>query len=471
MQDRPMMSSRARGVSRRSFLGAVGVGAAAAGGAAWVATSGDEQPFTARRVERSTRQPNFLVILADDLGWGDLSCYGAPTIRTPHLDRLAASGVRFTDGYSASSVCSPTRFGLYTGRYPGRLHGGLPEPIGGPTPVDGIPLTHPTLATLLKSVGYDTAMLGKWHCGYLPWFSPTRLGWDEFFGNFSGGLDYFSKIDFNGTYDLYEGEVEHQDLRYYTHVLTERATEFLGRQHEQPWLLNLNFTTPHWPWEGPGDQAVSRDLTRRIHDGEEGVLGHRDGGSLGVYRAMVEDLDDAVGQVLDAVDSSGQLQDTVVLFASDNGGERFSYVWPFTGAKGSVNEGGIRVPTILSWPGTLPGGQRSHVPVVTMDWTATLLDLGGARPDPKHPLDGSSLSGYLLDGAPHRQRDLFWRMQDQGALRRGRMKYVQVEADTHLYDLGADVHEQADLASERPEELAAMRRAWAAIDATLLPYT
>jgi arylsulfatase A-like enzyme len=466
-----MSSSRSRGVSRRSFLGAVGVGAAAAGGAAWAATSGDEQPFRPRSVARPDRRPNLLVILADDLGWGDLSCYGAPTTRTPHLDRLAASGVRFIDGYSASAVCSPTRFGLYTGRYPGRLHGGLAEPIGDPTPVDGIPLTHPTLASLLKDAGYDTAMLGKWHCGYLPWFSPTRLGWDQFFGNFAGGLDYFSKINTNGDYDLYEGEVTHQDLRYYTHVLTERATEFVSKQHERPWLLNLNFTTPHWPWEGPADQAVSKDLTRRIHSGEPGVLGHWDGGSLAVYRAMVEDLDAAVGQVLDAVKGSGQLQDTVVFFASDNGGERFSYVWPFTGAKGSLNEGGIRVPTILSWPGTLPAGQRSPVPVVTMDWTATFLDLAGARPDPKHPLDGSSLSGYLLDGEPHRQRDLFWRMQDQGALRRGRLKYVQMEADTHLYDLGVDVHEQADLGSERPEELAAMRRAWAAIDATLVPYT
>ena len=140
--------------------------------------------------------------------------------------------MRFTNGYSASSVCSPTRFGLYTGRYPARLPGGLPEPIGAPNPQHGIPLDHPTLASLLKEQGYDTALIGKWHCGYLPWFSPTRLGWDEFFGNFSGGLDYFSKINHNGAYDLYEDEVEYEDLRYYTHILTERATEFLGRRHD-----------------------------------------------------------------------------------------------------------------------------------------------------------------------------------------------------------------------------------------------
>ena len=210
-------------------------------------------------------------------------------------------------------------------------------------------------------------------------------------------MDYFSKINTNGDYDLYEGEVEHQDLRYYTHVLTERATEFVSQQHERAVAAQPQLHHPALAVGGPrrpgGQQGPHPPDPRRVRSG---VLGHRDGGSLRVYRAMVEDLDAAVGQVLDAVDSSGQLRDTVVFFASDNGGERFSYVWPFTGAKGSVNEGGIRVPTLLSWPGTLPGGQRSHVPVVTMDWTATLLDLAGARPDPKHPLDGSSLSGYLL---------------------------------------------------------------------------
>ena len=160
-------------------------------------------------------RPNLLVILADDLGWADLSCYGSSALRTPNLDGLAASGVRFTQGYAASPICSPTRFALYTGRYPGRLEGGLREPISGANEVDGIPPGHPTLASLLKEEGYETALIGKWHCGHLPWFSPTRLGWDEFFGNFSGGLDYFSKINHNGAYDLYEDEVEYQDLRYW----------------------------------------------------------------------------------------------------------------------------------------------------------------------------------------------------------------------------------------------------------------
>lgn len=468
-----MSDTTSPGVSRRRFAQLAGA-TLAAGAAApdWApANAATERTFEALHHHGRLPRPNILVILADDLGWADLSSFGAPVIRTPNLDRLAASGVRFTNAYSASSVCSPTRFGLYTGRYPGRLPGGLREPIGAPNEIDGIPLDHPTLASLLKRQGYATALIGKWHCGYLPWFSPTRLGWDEFFGNFSGGLDYFSKINHNGAYDLYEGEVEYEDLRYYTHILAERATEFLRRRHRDPWLLNLNFTTPHWQWEGPGDKAVSDELNARIENGERGVLTHRDGGSLDTYGEMVEDLDEAVGKVLSALRRGGQLDDTLVLFASDNGGERFSYYWPFSGGKGDVLEGGIRVPTILSWPGRLRPRQISDQPVVSMDWTATLLELAGARPAPDRPLDGVSLVDHLFRGRPVPERDLFWRMRGERALRRGDLKYVRLsDGADHPYDLAADVREQADLASTRARDLATLRAAWEAIDGTLLPY-
>jgi arylsulfatase A-like enzyme len=459
------------GISRRQFTGLLGAGAAAAVVPDWAgANAADEQPFRALR-RKAGPPPNLLVILADDLGWADLSCFGAPTIRTPNLDRLAAWGVRFTQSYSASSVCSPTRFGLYTGRYPGRLAGGLKEPISTPNEIDGIPLDHPTLATLLKGRGYETALIGKWHCGYLPWFSPTRLGWNEFFGNFSGGLDYFSKINHNGAYDLYEDEVEHQDLRYYTKIITERTVEFLRREHSDPWLLNLNFTTPHWPWEGPGDKAVSDELTARIAAGEPGVLFHNDGGSLETYTEMVEDLDRAIGKVISALRSSGELENTLVFFASDNGGERFSYYWPFSGGKGDVLEGGIRVPTILSWPGRLRRRQVSHEPVVSMDWTATFLELAGAEPDPAYPLDGVSLVDHLFGGERIPNRDLFWRMNGERALRRGDLKYVQLaDGQDHLYDLATDLREQADLSAKRAQDLASLRGAWEAINETLLPY-
>jgi arylsulfatase A-like enzyme len=465
------MADTEKGITRRRFTELAAAGVAAAAVPSWIpANAQSEEPFRALG-GKHPRRPNLLVILADDLGWADLSCYGAPEIRTPNLDKLAASGVRFTNGYSASSVCSPTRFGLYTGRYPGRLPGGLKEPIATPNEIDGIPLDHPTLASLLKGQGYATALIGKWHCGYLPWFSPTRLGWDEFFGNFSGGLDYFSKINHNGAYDLYEDEVEYQDLRYYTKIITERATEFLRRDHDDPWLLNLNFTTPHWPWEGPRDKAVSDELTARIKAGEPNVLFHNDGGSLETYREMVEDLDGAIGKVIDSLRRSGELENTLVFFASDNGGERFSYVWPFAGGKGQVLDGGIRVSTLLSWPGKLRPRQVNHEPVVTMDWTATLLELAGADPDPAHPLDGVSLVDHLFRGKPLAERDLFWRMKGQRALRRGDLKYVRLTDNVdRLYDIGTDSHEQANLAKKRAGDLASLRQAWEQIDGGLIQY-
>lgn len=465
-------SPRPGTLSRRTLAGAA-VGAL---GAATAVASADparaEQPFQA--ISRGGRipRPNILVILADDLGYGDLGVYGSPHIRTPNLDKLAASGVRFTQGYSAGAVCSPTRFALYTGRHPGRTPGGLQEPIGAPTARDGIPPEHPTLASLLRAEGYRTGMVGKWHGGFLPWFSPLKSGWDSFYGNYSGGVDYFSKYTTTG-YDLYDGEQQVHDPRYYTDIVTEKAVEAVraNGQQPKPWLLNLNFTSPHWPWEGRGDKAVSDEITARIKAGERTALFHYDGGSLEKYREMVENLDTAIGAVLRELRRTGQDRDTLVLFASDNGGERFSYNWPFTGEKASVNEGGIRVPMILSWPDRIGARQVDDTPVYTTDWTATLLELAGAEADPAYPLDGTSLVPHLFRGKRVPERDLFWRTREGRALRRGDLKYVRLEGVDHLYDLGADVREQADLATKRPDDLAALRAAWEAVDETLLPYS
>ncbi|MFK0120980.1 sulfatase [Streptomyces sp. NPDC090994] len=464
-------------ISRRAFGGLVGGGAVTAVASAAVpapaatgAATPAEHPFRARTAARSRRRPNILFILGDDLGWADLSSYGSPHIRTPHLDRLAAQGVRFTDAYSGSATCSPTRFSLYTGRFPGRTEGGLAEPIGNRT--QGLTPGHPTLASLLKEAGYSTALIGKWHCGFLPDYSPTRSGWDEFFGNFGGALEYFSKLGQLGEYDLYEGDAEYQDLRYYTTVLTERAVEYVSRDHDAPWLLNLNFTTPHWPWLTEDDAETGAEIAAKIRaGGGVSALLHDDGGSVEKYKEMVESLDSAVGEVLTALRRSGQEDDTLVVFASDNGGERFSYQWPLSGAKSELLEGGIRVPTILRWPAAVGARQVSHEPVYSPDWTATLLELAGARPDPAYPLDGHSLAGYLLRGEDLPERDLFWRVRGNRALRRGKWKYYQdADGTDHLYDLAADAREQADLATVRPKLLAELKAAWEKVDGTLLPY-
>ena len=464
-------------LSRRSFAGLVGAGTAGTvltGAAAFGSPSdprGDEKAFRALG-RRPKKQPNILVIIADDLGASDLSAYGSPHIKTPHLDRLAAQGVRFTQAYSGSSTCSPTRFSLYTGRYPGRLAGGLLEPINAKGV--GLPPEHPTLASLLKKAGYDTALIGKWHAGFLPDFSPTRSGWDLFFGNFAGGLDYFSKINTQGEYDLYEGDATHQDLRYYTDILTERAVDYVRGDHDRPWLLNLNFTTPHWPWETRDDKEVSDRLTAKIASGADPtrVLLHNDGGSLETYTRMVESLDTAVGKVLDALRRSGQENDTVVLFSSDNGGERFSYNWPLTGAKSSLYEGGIRVPNILRWPGAVAPRQYSDLPVFSPDWTATLLEFGGAAPAPTHPLDGENLAGHLLRGEELPERDLFWRTRGYRALRRGDWKYFRGTTGTdQLFNLAVDEREQHDYATTEPTRLSDLKSAWEKVNTTLLPYS
>ncbi|MFH8367717.1 sulfatase [Streptomyces sp. NPDC018031] len=470
--DRPL--SR-RTLGRLAAVSAgVGLTAATAPASADTAATGGrtvrERPFRAA-VHRRAPRPNILFILADDLGWADLSCYGSPHIRTPHLDRLARQGVRFTDAYAGSSTCSPTRFSLYTGRFPGRTPGGLHEPIPGGSTA-GLPADHPTLASLLRDAGYATALIGKWHCGYLPDHSPTKSGWDTFFGNLGGALEYYSKLGLTGEYDLYEGEVGHQDLRYYTRIITERAAEYVGRDHDRPWLLNLNFTTPHWPWIAEGDTAESARLTRLIKEGGRGVLNHRDGGSLAKYRELVEDLDRSVGEVLTALRRSGQEENTLVVFASDNGGERFSHQWPLSGEKFTLLEGGIRVPTIVRWPARIDGGaQVSHEPVYTPDWTATLLETAGARPDRAYPLDGTSLAGYLLRGEALPDRNLFWRVRGERALRRGDWKYHRdQQGRDHLFDIADDPREQADKAAREPKVLNALRTAWEETDATLLPY-
>ncbi|WP_370264865.1 sulfatase [Streptomyces sp. V4I8] len=468
-------------ISRRAFGGLVGGGAVTAvAGTATAAEAADavvaapaERPFKARPAA-SGKRPNILVILGDDLGWADLSSYGAPHIRTPNLDRLARQGVRFTDAYSGSATCSPTRFSLYTGRYPGRTPGGLSEPIADRS--QGLDPNHPTLASLLKGAGYATALIGKWHCGFLPDYSPTKSGWDEFFGNFGGVLEYFSKLGQFGEYDLYEGDAAYKDLRYYTEVVTERAVEYVGRDHDRPWLLNLNFTTPHWPWLAEGDTETGAEIEARIRNAKNQTeigtaLRHNDGGSVEKYTEMVQSLDAAVGEVLDALLRSGQEENTLVLFASDNGGERWSYLWPLSGEKAVLQEGGIRVPTIVRWPARLDGNQVSHEPVFSPDWTATLLEFGGARPDPAYPLDGTSLAPYLLRGEHLPERDLFWRVRGNRALRRGDWKYYQdADGTDHLYDLGADLREQADLAPDKPELLAELKAAWEKIAGTLLPY-
>lgn len=399
-----------------------------------------------------TRRPNVLFILADDLGYGDLSCFGRTDYVTPNLDRLAQQGVRFINAYSASPVCTPTRCAFITGRYPSKTLVGLQEPLiakknlGDKAKVLGLPPDHPTIASLLTKNGYETALVGKWHLGYLPTFGPIQSGFEHFYGIMSGGVDYFTHKGSDGELDLFEDKVPVERVGYITDLLTERAVEFISRSHSRPFYLSLHYTAPHLPWEGPEDSQVSGTLGR-------GYEGFAAGGSLKTYAAMMRSLDDGIGRVMKSLAKAKLDRDTLVIFTSDNGGERFSYNWPFSGKKGELLEGGIRVPAIVRWPGTISSGRTTDQVAITMDWTATILAVTQTQPDLNYPLDGYDLLPVSRGERPARERMLFWRHGKQDAVRRGQWKYLRNGEQKYLFDLSIDQREQADFKEKNPEVL------------------
>lgn len=416
---------------------------------------------------KKPRRPNILFILADDLGYADLSCYGRDDYQTPHLDALAAGGLKLTHAYANSAVCSPTRLALMTGRYQYRLPGGLDEPLGR-DPALGLPPEHPTLASLLRDGGYRTSLVGKWHLGVLPQFGPLKSGYQRFFGTYGGGLDYFTHalaIRGVSTPDLWEGEEPVTRNGYLTDLLTDRAIEELGElaRGDQPFLMSLHYTSPHWPWEGPGDDAVAREIRDSFH---------YDGGSQRIYAEMVQNLDTNVGRVLAALRKAGLEQDTIVIFTSDNGGERFSKMWPFTGMKGELLEGGIRVPTLMRWPARIAAGSVSDQAAITMDWLPTLLAAAGLSPDPATPPDGENLLPVLTGAAQPHDRTLFWRhhASNQAAMLRGHHKYLRLNGHEYLFDLAEDPRERANLKAKQAPLFAELQAAYTAWNATMLPY-
>ena len=413
-------------------------------------------------------RPNFIFIMADDLGYADLGCYGGRAPVSPHIDRLASQGLRFTQGYANSPVCSPTRFALISGRWQYRLRGAAEEPLTGAKarqrPDLGMPPDHPTLPSLLRDAGYRTALVGKWHLGYPPNFGPQLSGYDEHFGPYSGGVDYFNHQTMKGRHDLWDnGNPAHRD-GYLTDLLSDRAIDFVQRSaaDAKPFLLSLHYTAPHWPWESRDDAAVADVLA--------GEIQHTTGGSIHTYRRMIQHMDEGIGRLMTELDTLGLAEHTVIVFTSDNGGERFSDNWPLIGGKMDLTEGGIRVPYVLRWPARVPAGSSSDALILTMDWVATFLESAGVAPHPDYPLDGVSLLPLLADPSrPQPARALFWRMKyrDQHAMREGAWKYLRIESLEYLFDLSADERERANRAVHEPARLAAMREAYAAWYASL----
>ena len=413
--------------------------------------------------------PNIVFILADDLGYADLSCYGRREYRTPNIDSIATAGVRFTQAYANSAVCSATRTALITGRYQYRLPVGLEDPLSGASQRRniGLPPDHPTLPSVLKKAGYETTLVGKWHLGWLPDHGPLQSGYDHFWGFRGGALDYFthkSGPPTTDTEDLWDGDVKIHQAGYLTDLMGDRAVSVIqdSARKARPFLLSLYFNAPHWPWEGPDDEAESQRIK---------ALADYDGGSLATYARMVGRLDLQVGRVLEALETARIANNTIVVFTSDNGGERFSDTWPFTGKKTDLLEGGLRIPALVRWPGRVPAGATSDQVAITMDWMPTLLAAARTQPDPAYPPDGMSLLPHLTQNAAPVPRKLCWRYKNnaQRALRDGDMKFLKINDNTFLFDVVADPLERANLKDRQPEVYRRLVNDYETWNATMLP--
>jgi len=396
-------------------------------------------------VADASDKPNLVFILADDLGYGDLHCYGCPDIRTPHLDRLAADGLRFTDFYANGAVCSPTRAAFLTGRYQQRL--GLDNALYYQEMGRGLPPDGETIADALRSSGYATGICGKWHVGYDLERQPLEQGFDGFFGLLGGNHHYFEHMDRIGVPDLWLGNEAIEREGYTTDLITEEAMAFVERHRAEPFFLYLSHAAPHFPWQGPGDRDKVVEPNRPSWQ-----LGDRE-----TYVAMVENMDRGIGKVLAKLDALGLRDDTLIVFTSDNGGHTYSRNAPLRGAKATIWEGGTRVPCIARWPGVIPAGETTSQVAITMDWTATFRRLASLDADPAGE-DGIDLLPLLTGKERPRDRALFWRRKkgpvrknaEEGhSVRHGRWKLIeQATGERYLFDLVEDISETRNLLEE-----------------------
>jgi arylsulfatase A-like enzyme len=422
----------------------------------------------ARAAKPPAKPPNIVFILADDLGYADVSCYGRPDLSTPSIDRIATRGLRFLQAYANSAVCSATRTALITGRYQYRLRLGLEEPLAG-NPDVGLPPEHPTLPSLLKKVGYSSTLVGKWHLGVLPKFGPLKSGYDHFYGLRGGAVDYFSHAFGQDKEDLWDDDVPIHQVGYLTGLLGDRAVDVVNKRAKsgQPFFVSLHFNAPHWPWEAPGDEAESK----RLRQAGSGGIADFDGGSQKTYQRMIEEMDRQIGRVLQALDANGLTENTIVIFTSDNGGERFADTWPFTGKKTELLEGGLRIPALISWPARIPQGRTTDQVSISMDWMPTLLAAAGTEPDPSYPVDGINLLPTLTQNAAPLPRKLFWRYKAnaQRAARDGDYKFLKILDNTFLFNVVEDPLERANLKDRQKDVYHRIVREWYDWNASMLP--
>jgi arylsulfatase A-like enzyme len=408
-------------------------------------------------------RPNVLLILADDLGYGDLGSYGAPDVKTPNLDRLAREGVRLTQFYANAPVCTPTRAGLITGRYQQRVLMERPldtKPGGGLD--QGLPATGRSLPQLLRNAGFATGLIGKWHLGFRPEFHPNRHGFEYFWGYLAGYVDWYHHVRGDGQADLWENTTAVQYTGYLGHEVTNRAVTFVNDHADHPFFLEVSYGAPHWPFQSPARPSTAR----RTNDSMLQSPADPDPPTRRDYAAIVEDLDEGIGRILAALDSKGIASRTLVIFTSDNGGEWLSRNAPFFHRKDTLWEGGIRVPAILRWPPQLPSGQTMSQVGITMDLTATIASLAGVA-TAEQRYEGIDLLPVLRGTTKPVERTLFWRIdtsnRQQRAVRSGDWKLLLDGSQQLLFDVGRDAGERDDLAVRHPDrvqKLKAQIEAW-----------
>jgi len=423
-----------------------------------IATSASAQPRP-----DATSKPNIVLVITDDVGYGDIGSYGAPDVRTPNIDSLARDGVRLTDFYANGATCSPTRTGLITGRYQQRYAIEVPLPGRGTAAGErGLVANGRSLPQLLKNNGYATALIGKWHLGYSPEQSPNAHGFDYFFGFKSGFIDYYMHTGGDGQPDFFENETPITRDGYSTDLITARSVKFIEDNASRPFFIDIAYNAAHWPYQPPDHPSKAPNNGRHVQPQDDNTATRAD------YVAMMERADQGVGEVLRTLSRLGLAENTLVIFTNDNGGEWVSRNAPLFHRKQTVWEGGIRVPAILRWPGRIPAGRVSDQVGITMDLTSTILAVTGTTVPADARLEGMNLMPILQGNAPEVQRTLFWRTvapHSQRAVRRGDWKLLIDGTIVMLFNLRLDIGERNDLANQRQDiahELRPLVAAWEA---------
>jgi len=405
-------------------------------------------PSAAQAQSARAERPNVVLIITDDVGYGDFGPYGVTDIRTPNIDRLAKEGVKLTDFYAAP-VCTPTRAMLMTGRYQQRVGLEVALPSAGPRDRGLLP-TGRTLPRLLKNNGYATGLIGKWHLGWKPEFGPNEHGFDYFFGFKSGAIDFYTHEAASGLDDLFENTTPIRVDGYMTDLITARAVQFIEQHAAEPFFLDISYNAAHWPFQPPDHHSKAKAVA---YQGpmDDPAPTRKD------YAAMLERADAGVGQILQMLAKLGLERNTLVIFTNDNGGEWLSRNTPLSNRKGTLWEGGIRVPAIFRWPGRLPAGRTSAQTGIFMDLTRSILAATGTSVPPEARLEGIDLIPILTGGQAPVERTLFWRTQGQKAVRRGDWKLLVQGEAAYLFNLRADVGEHNDLARDRVDLIRTLR--------------